>query len=65
MQEIEDYHFRGIYDFKLRVRYNDGKYTFRYLNIWHPIEEHTLKKMCEQSNLKEKIVDRMKLKIVS
>ena len=65
MQEIEDYHFRGTYDFELRVRYEDKQYKFWYLKAWHPIEEHILKKMCEQSNLKEKIVDRMKLKLVS
>jgi len=65
MQEIKDYHFRGTYDFELRVRYEDKQYKFWYLKAWHPIEESTLKKMCEQSYINKKLVDKLKLRLVS
>jgi len=64
MQEIADYRFQGQYDFIMRVRYENDKYKFRYLNLWHEVEEKTLMEMCKNSNLSTSMVTKLKLKIV-
>ena len=64
MQEIENYHFRGQYDFHLRVRVEDDEIKFRYLNEWHPISRETLFKMLGQSNLPQSLYTKLMLRIV-